>query len=434
MMLRFIGQAYGPEAVHEAWDEFVLWDDDDAGFDPDTPHMSLFMPWFFHQWVPDPHDTSVRDASLHGRSPTAVLLERRGRRLLPRLRRYLAACAETPFSFHEVLECEPGEGFRTRDIFVGMEHDVFERSASRTFQVGDAFFGQVVTCDGVTVMEASGPYVIPRRHRIGLIELRERMSASAVPPTPETLGDWDLELREAYLDITDDLVRGPAPALQNTDGDDIAFHTLTFTIGSAQEAFDALKHLSWGETERELLESAERDEEGRVRRVSLTWSVAGNPVHEGWDNTVLGQIEIDGTRLVADVNSAERAARFREIVEESLGGDARLEGTEVQSVDDAMRERALSGERSDAEDPSDLSEHPEVRERIQEMMRAHYDGWATEPIPALGGVSPQEAVGQPGGRAKVEALLDQIERDGQRMEPPLEESIVPSLRRRLGLE
>jgi hypothetical protein len=40
----------------------------------------------------------------------------------------------------------------------------------------------------------------------------------------------------------------------------------------------------------------------------------------------------------------------------------------------------------------------------------------------------------PDGREKVAALVDQIERTGERMEPPLDGSIVVSLRERLGLK
>jgi hypothetical protein len=51
-MLRFTVEAYGPSAVHEAWAEFMC--DEDLEFDPDTPLIQLFMPWFFDRWSPDP--------------------------------------------------------------------------------------------------------------------------------------------------------------------------------------------------------------------------------------------------------------------------------------------------------------------------------------------------------------------------------------------
>jgi hypothetical protein len=251
------------------------------------------------------------------------------------------------------------------------------------------------------------------------------------------LNEWDIELRDAYLDIVYGMENRGPPALQNTDGEDVAFHTLSFEVRSAQGAFDALKHVALDESEDDLLESAVYDEEGRLRSVSLTWKVAGNRVHAAWDNTVLGNLEIDGTRLVANVNSAERAARLLTIVEECLGEDARHEGTKVESVEEALEERASATSApapSERSDLSDLSEHPEVRQRIRELMSAHYESWLSEEIPALGGLSPLEAVQVPDGREKVAALVDQIERTGERMEPPLDGSIVVSLRERLGLK
>jgi hypothetical protein len=56
-MLRFIAEAYGPLAVQEAWRAFT--GDDDLEYDPDTPLLQLFMPWFFLSWTPDRLTTEV---------------------------------------------------------------------------------------------------------------------------------------------------------------------------------------------------------------------------------------------------------------------------------------------------------------------------------------------------------------------------------------
>ena len=86
-MLRFIAEAYGPLAVQEAWEAFT--GDDDLEYDPDTPLMQLFMPWFFHSWTPDPLATEVVNKSLHEVPPTEAYLAAKGRQLDPLLRRYL---------------------------------------------------------------------------------------------------------------------------------------------------------------------------------------------------------------------------------------------------------------------------------------------------------------------------------------------------------
>ena len=435
-MLRFVRNVYGDAALAEAWDEFHLWEEDAPAFDPESPHLQLFMPWFFHRWSPDPAETLVPDTALHGREPTRVLLERRARRLDPSLKGYLEECIVTPFTFHEILNVDPGRGFLVREVFTGDQRQVLERSASRTMVAGDVLFGQLVTAEGITLMEACAPHVLPPGDKIELIDLRERLTANG-PLDPEDLCEWDIELREEYLYRMEVLRSPPTPHLHNTDGEPVVFHSLSFEISSAQEAFEALKHLAFDETEEELLAEAELDGEGKVRRVSFAWKVAGNSVNKSWDNTVLGHIEIEENRLEVNVNSQGRADRFREIVEDRYPA-ARHTGTEVETVEEGLARRKAEGEPpadADADaDADSLAHHPEVQARIQSMMAEHYEDWVEEGIPALGGLSPMEAVKDKSGREKVEALITQIERQGRRMSPPLDEAITRRMRERLGLE
>ena len=183
----------------------------------------------------------------------------------------------------------------------------------------------------------------------------------------------------------------------------------------------------------ELVERvAELDAEGRVRRVSFAWKVAGNAMHRGWENTIHGHVEIDGDRLVADVNSAERAARLKEIVE-SRCPHARHTGTDVQTPEEALARSAGGEEPPGGVDAASLAQNPEVQERIRAMTAEHYEDWIRQEIPALGGLSPMDAVREKGGREKVEALIAQIERHARRMSPPLDEAVTRRMRQRLGL-
>jgi len=429
--LRFVQEVFGAAALDEAWDEFNLWEEEAPEFDPGSPHLQLFIPWFFHRWTPDPVETSVADASLHDRAPTNVLLERKGRRLDPVFKRYLKACVDSPFSFYEILDVDPGHGFRARDVLTGDERQVMEGSASRSMEPGDILFGQLVTSEGITLMEACSPHVLPPQDKLEVIDLRARI-ASRGSISSEVLRDWDTELRELYLDLMEALRNPPAQRLQNTDGDPIVFHRLSFAVPSAQGAFEALRHLAFDETEDELLESAELDAEGQVQRMTFDWKVAGNPMHRGWENTVLGHIEIDGDRLVGNVNSAKRAARLREIVE-SRCPDAQHTGTEVEPLEETRARRAGGEEEAGGMDAEDLAQIPELRDRIQAMNAEHYEDWVHRELPALGGLSPMDAVREKAGREKVEALIMQIERGGRRMNPSLDEAITRRLRQQLGL-
>lgn len=75
-----------------------------------------------------------------------------------------------------------------------------------------------------------------------------------------------------------------------------------------------------------------------------------------------------------------------------------------------------------------------MKAQLFEMLSRHYEGWLQQKLSALAGQTPLQAARSPEGREMVEALVMQIERDGQRMEPPLDDSIPRRLRDRLGLD
>jgi hypothetical protein len=146
--------------------------------------------------------------------------------------------------------------------------------------------------------------------------------------THEVLRDWDFELLELFHEIADRAFNPPLPILQNTDRDPISPHKLVFDLKAPpRAAFDALKHLALDDTD----EDATRDSQGRLTGVHISWKKRGNKIHASWDNTLLGSIEIDGARLVAEVNSAARADAVRKEIETALGEDVRYRASEVQS-------------------------------------------------------------------------------------------------------
>ena len=432
-MLPFVAETYGPDTLEEAWEEFS---GAQESFDPETPHIQVFMPWFFHRWTPDPYGTEVADTELHERSPTALFLERRGARLDPLIRRYLVSCLETPFSFHEILRRDPGHGFQARDLFTGEERAVLERSATQGMQTGDIVFGQLVTAEGITILEASSPCFIPPIYKIDLIEFRNKLLRSEPRFTAATLCEWDLELIERYLDIMDKVLHPEVPKLHNTDGEPLEMHRLVFDIESPEKVLDALKSLDSGHSEEEIIAATERAAPGEFKSVQFNWTKAGNQLHKDWSTTIVGHVEIKGRRLVAEVNSANRAQEFKALVEERLGGEARLRADRIQSVEKMLAEGKRAGpETSFREAESDaLAQHPEVRARVQHMMAEHFERWVTEKIPALNGETPLEAVRDPDGREKVMALVIEAERGARRMKPPVDPDTLRRVRERLGLK
>src|SRR5256885_6319246 len=118
-MLRFVAEAYGPDALQQAWPEFTIGRRDKL-LDSDRfveggPHTELFFSWLFHQGSPQAEKGStIADAALYGVSPTRAYLIRRAGRLDPLLKRYLEACLAAPFGFYEIRDCEAGDRKSTR--------------------------------------------------------------------------------------------------------------------------------------------------------------------------------------------------------------------------------------------------------------------------------------------------------------------------------
>ena len=435
-LLGLVNEAYGPAAVNEAWEEFLLWPEEELPpLTQDSPHLGLFMSWMFHAWAPDPNETLVEEIALHDQVPTRSFLEMHGKRVDSLIRRYLEACLATPFSFHEILGCEPGRGFTAQDVLTGDESVVMERGASQILQPHDIIFGQLVPIDGIVLLESCSPAAFTPDSKLLILDMRDAIGKRGRRITAKKLREYDIELRELYLSMTKHFLQPSLPTLQNTDGEPLVLQRLIYEIDSPDRAFNALKHLARGESEIELGNTIERDPEGKVLRAEIPWIHRRNARQKRRQDTVLGLIRIDGGHLACEVNSVKRAKRIRPLIERALGKHARYRATEIQSVERQLRE-AQTGAGSESALPDEdaaVMARPEVQAHLKALFAAHYEDWEKERIPALGNRTPLEAVQTPGGRERVEALLLDIERRSAGLPVPPDPDTFRRLRERLGL-
>jgi hypothetical protein len=157
--------------------------------------------------------------SLHSVIPTEAYLSTRGRRLDPLLRRYLDSLLTAPFTFFEVLACDPGSGMTLRDVMTQEEHAVAERSASRGVQPGDLLFGQLASVDRLTMLEAGNGFAISPMEKAPIIELRAHIASAHPVITHQVLRDRDFELLDLFHEIADRAFNPRLPTLQNIDGE-----------------------------------------------------------------------------------------------------------------------------------------------------------------------------------------------------------------------
>ena len=433
-MLRFAREALGDDALDRAASAFGEERADAAGEDPD---LALFLPWFLYTWMPEP----VRVAARPSRDPdpttdtiAARLLAERRATLGVTAARFIEATIRAPFSFHDVIATDPGRTIRLRDIFLDREADVAEESGSRMLQPGDILYGRVVAIDGVHLLIGSGSVVIPPIEKGPLLGFRERIRSAFGTMTAGHLHIGEPQLRSLYLAVADRLLHPAAPVLQNTDGDPILLQTIRYEIESPEEAFRALKDLALAADDEELLAEARRDASGALVAVRFPWLKRGNRKHKSWESTVLGEIVIEGTSLRISVNSARRAKRIRREVGKRLTGHARHVATSIQPQEalwkEARKDRGAKTVRGG--ETEEFEQTPEGAAILREVMSRHYETWPDEPVPALGGKTPRQAVKDPAGREMVEALLLQFERD-ERRRPEAVRYDFNRLRERLGI-
>jgi hypothetical protein len=118
----------------------------------------------------------LKKTSLHGVIPTRAYLTAKGHRLDPLLRRYLESVLTAPFTFFEVVDCNPGNRMTLRNVMTREEHAVTERSASRKMQPGDLLFGQLASVDHLTMLEASNGFAISPIEKAPIIAFRAALA------------------------------------------------------------------------------------------------------------------------------------------------------------------------------------------------------------------------------------------------------------------
>jgi SEC-C motif len=407
-MLRFVAREF-LEDEQEAWRDFNMSDLPLPFIDRST-ESQIFGPFFLFHWDPDSR-TKGRSAYGEGGIVLRQYVREKANILSEMDMYFLDQAITQPVSFHEILWSEPGERMGIRDAFTGEEIVVTERSASRTLRQGDMAYAQVWKLPSLAILGCCAPTCIPPRWKADVIRLRSKLR-KRIAKQNRDLHDKDLvrygdDIREAYLDIRD-ILYAP-PRLCNTDGEPLVFHTLTFRIESAEEAFEALAPLALGRSKKDLLWDAEFADDDKLHGVQFDWLKKGNRTHAAWDNTIMGTIKISARSLVAEVNSEKRAKRLRAEIEKRLGRAAVHRSTLAQTAEE-MLERKRAKPPAEADEEHDALRDPDVRQHAQEALQKDLEAWVEQKIPALGGRTPLQAVHDPDGKEIVESLVLEWER------------------------
>ena len=338
-----------------------------------------------------------------------VYLKGSGSRESAQTRAYIKGLRDAPVSLYEVSEIDPGKSMVLRDVLSDAEPvTVREHSATQMLQRWDRIAARVV---------AQGDHYV--------------ISGALLPFEPDTVALFEDGLRSVLKLNTDDELRltqvqlqrsaplftnawlfahlpnlldPEPPQISNSDGDDLLFHDMRFPLASKVTQNQVSQKLSQSP---ELVVSGRNDWTWlAVDTPSSTKRGTGLELDRSMSGaSVLGSLNLKGKTVTLSVNSAARAERGEALVRDLLEDLVKSPLTSIQTVEQMMADDSLESGVAEEEDiPPALA-----RQIAHEHLDHHYRDTLDQPIPALGGETPRQAIRNTAGRKKVIDWLKTIE-------------------------
>jgi hypothetical protein len=360
-------------------------------------------------------------------------LKRRGWNEKALDRAYMEGLRSSVMSIYEVSDIQPGKSLLAHDLFRGGDPVlVSEGTATRSLKQWDRIAARLVKQRGKVVL-GGGLLSLDR-------DLAEKLLA-ALRHTADRAADETAELFTA-LDVSiDDLELGEAashtellrraaplistvwlsdslqkvldpqlPELFNADGEEIVFTSLHYRLHpdvsetEVREVLDRMPELrangpdiwSWW---------APADATKGHLHAEAPSGLAFVSSHD--DGTpILGTLELTSERLQVSVNSEDRAARARALIESALEGSVQEPLVERQDLDQLLS-KTTDGPPSPPDSPEITAE--EARQIVHQSLDRYYREQLDTPIPALENVSPRQAIKTAQGCENVVEWLKRLE-------------------------
>jgi len=296
------------------------------------------------------------------------------------LRARMEACP----TLYRVASHDPKAGtIDLEDILLGGTVTVHDLAMSENIENSLFFCGRAFQAGRFHFIELSGP---PLGAGMGM-EAVEFLRGCGMEFTPEGLRRDAHKFGWLWGWIDQWQANWKPPRMCNTDGEDLLWHTASFSVADNVAVRQAL--LQRQDMEYDDLE----DEFIWVKKTGRGADMLGGPV-------TMGRIEFVGDELVLSVNSAKRFAVARVWLEE-LPGVAFLK-VQTRRLDKIEKDRPMD-ERISKSEAVEIT--PELAAHLQEMIDRQYMGWVDTPLPVLGGKTPRQACLAPAGRQQVMMLI-----------------------------
>jgi hypothetical protein len=269
------------------------------------------------------------------------------------------------------------------DILLGNEVTVHDRLMSESIENNLFLSGRTFPVGRFHFIELGGPPLGPG---MGM-EAVEFLRGCGMKFTPEGLRRDAHKFGWLWGWIDEWQANWKPPHLCNTDGDDLLWHTASFSVTNSADVRQALLQLQ------DVEYDDHEDEFIWLKRTGQGAKMLGGPV-------TMGRIEFVVDELVLTVNSAERFAKARKWLEKLPGVVFR--NVKTRRWDEHDKDRPMD-ERISKPEPVEIT--PELAVSLQEMIDKQYMEWIDTALPILGSKTPRQACRTLGGRQQVTILI-----------------------------
>jgi SEC-C motif/Protein of unknown function (DUF2384) len=357
------------------WDEFIP-EEHLEGISLDIAYQN-FMEWVvFDYLIDEDNDKTLIDLYMDN-----------NKRLSLDEHKVLTMMKNSVISLYEVQEVFPEKGLLLKDLLMGGEYDVREKSATRSVKKWDIFASRLLLVEGQYIMSGSVySFHLKQKERI-LVDIHAEFEDYKMDYPDASMDDFLKYNSEIFNFYWYDLIQNPTPVnLYTTSGEPMLISKAMFEIKDKWAVINGLPRIKGFEQSKDY----------------YTWYDKRNK--EG-SATILGRAEIKDNKLILESNSKERLEKGKKLILEALS-DAVVH--KMDTFQDPMEAMKSHKESSNGKPMNELP--MEIQQQFYtEFMQKHSEKWLGEKIPALYGETPMQAVKTEEGRKKVIELLKSIE-------------------------
>lgn len=376
----------------------IILDEEEAHaeeFFHDENEFSRFMSWFCTYHIGTGGKTF----------PESYLIE--NNKILTDLEKEILVSYSNSYpGLYEVQWVKPGEGLELKDILQDEAYFVHESHFSKIMCKWDLVYGGLLLVKDMYFLSGFDPVTIPPRVKTEIDASLQAIYRREGSKTSEMKDFFRRNSPEIFA-MVESAVRNfqKKSHVKNADGDALFFVTIHYGIENIEAFFDRIRSLPFF-----IQDRIETDSEDKIIKAEYIWTRNDRGPGKGRDGMPQGVLFLKDNTLKARCNSRERAERLKSLFADKMGGILKLRATTYEKPEEQLYT------------PEWPLQSPEIRNQsssedadtLRAISTRHYENWIDEKIPALGNISPREAMGSPQSRQNLIDLLKELENQNER--------------------